>query len=323
MADQLEELFAELRAETISRVRPPGVGAARQTVRRRRLASGVAVAVAVAAVAGGVAVTAGGRSTHPAPAASSAVDLSRVVKEALTRQVRSGAPAPTRIVTVPATGQIAFPSTSAGKYQLLVACANGGSLTLDVRAGATGHFGGVVGCSAEPAVVVLPFALTRAGSVTISLSGAGGPVLGATLAPDNGPTESSPPESGSAETPTEESTFNAGLAGDLLTAHGATNPGTATTELPMPIELGTFGGGSAVMDYACVGPGRITFAVTITPLDGSRAGGFDDEVECTADGTVRAGNRTDLPLRSRVTITAVPDGAAANHAGWAWARMPW
>ena len=54
MTDQLEDLFADLRSETLTEIRPPGVTAARQTVRRRRTTTSVAAGAAVLAIAGGV-----------------------------------------------------------------------------------------------------------------------------------------------------------------------------------------------------------------------------------------------------------------------------
>lgn len=58
MPDDLDELFAELRAATLPRVRPPGIDAARRTARRRRRTSRtVAVAAVALVVAGGLVIT--------------------------------------------------------------------------------------------------------------------------------------------------------------------------------------------------------------------------------------------------------------------------
>jgi hypothetical protein len=54
VTDQLEDLFADLRTETMTQIRPPGTTAARQTVRRRRTTTSVAASAAVLAIAGGV-----------------------------------------------------------------------------------------------------------------------------------------------------------------------------------------------------------------------------------------------------------------------------
>ena len=58
MTDQLEYLFADLRADTMTQVRPPGATAARSTLRRRRTRRTVGAAAFLAvAGAGGVSAT--------------------------------------------------------------------------------------------------------------------------------------------------------------------------------------------------------------------------------------------------------------------------
>jgi hypothetical protein len=52
--EHIESLFADLRADEIRQVRPPGIAAARTTVRHRRTVQSVAAGVAVLAVVGGV-----------------------------------------------------------------------------------------------------------------------------------------------------------------------------------------------------------------------------------------------------------------------------
>lgn len=52
--EHIESLFADLRADEIRQVRPPGIAAARTTVRRRRTVQSVAAGVAVLAVVGGI-----------------------------------------------------------------------------------------------------------------------------------------------------------------------------------------------------------------------------------------------------------------------------
>ena len=55
MTDRLEVLFEDLRADTVTKIRPPGVAAARHTVRRRRdRRSAVAACAALVVAAGGV-----------------------------------------------------------------------------------------------------------------------------------------------------------------------------------------------------------------------------------------------------------------------------
>jgi hypothetical protein len=52
MPDQIEELFAGLRTQTVSQLRPPGAAAARQTVRRRRARASAAAVAALVLVVG-------------------------------------------------------------------------------------------------------------------------------------------------------------------------------------------------------------------------------------------------------------------------------
>ncbi|MFC7530522.1 hypothetical protein [Actinoplanes sp. GCM10030250] len=73
MNDTLDELFADLRAQAVREIRPPGATAARRTVRRRRTTTAVASACAVLVVIGGGLALAGQSGTGPAlvvPAAS-------------------------------------------------------------------------------------------------------------------------------------------------------------------------------------------------------------------------------------------------------------
>jgi hypothetical protein len=63
VTDQLEDLFAELRAETIPRIQPPGPAVAHRTVRRRRLVRSAAACVVVVAAVG-----VGAQMVRPAPA---------------------------------------------------------------------------------------------------------------------------------------------------------------------------------------------------------------------------------------------------------------
>ncbi|GGN88388.1 hypothetical protein GCM10010112_71830 [Actinoplanes lobatus] len=64
--DHLEVRFADLRADTLPTVQPPGTAAVRQTVRRRRTSRAVlSAAAAVLVIAGGITVATGNRSAAP------------------------------------------------------------------------------------------------------------------------------------------------------------------------------------------------------------------------------------------------------------------
>ncbi|MET0419400.1 MAG: hypothetical protein ABW022_25585 [Actinoplanes sp.] len=117
MTDQLDEMFAEARAEALPSVRPPGVGAARRTVRRRRgTAAAVVTAVVVAAIAVGSAV-AFRPSPEPVPnlvyqtvlggrPATPAVDWHGPVHEGYSRSAQIYVPALTVRVACAGAGQI-------------------------------------------------------------------------------------------------------------------------------------------------------------------------------------------------------------------------
>lgn len=81
MPDQLEELFAELRTETVPRLRPPGAEAARRTVRRRRDRRTTVLTSAVLVVVAGAAIGVG-RAELSDPADPSAKDLARMAAQA-------------------------------------------------------------------------------------------------------------------------------------------------------------------------------------------------------------------------------------------------
>ena len=87
--EQIEDLFADLRADAMTYVRPPGVRAVRHTVRHRRTVRSVAAGAAVLAVAGGVVVTGHtgsptGRAASGRHAAGDALDRSTL--ESLSEQ---------------------------------------------------------------------------------------------------------------------------------------------------------------------------------------------------------------------------------------------
>lgn len=65
MTDQIEELFADLRAETLPTVRPPGTEPLRRAVRRRRAVTVTAAAVAVLGLAGLITVVRPGTEADP------------------------------------------------------------------------------------------------------------------------------------------------------------------------------------------------------------------------------------------------------------------
>jgi hypothetical protein len=180
VADDLEELFAGLRADTMTRVRPPGVDRVRRTVRRRRTATAAFAGVLLLALGGTVALL-GFPSRHRAPAADS---LSQAELDRLTgvadRAVTAGNPG--RAVFArrgPVTGAVsATEQIYLGEINLQIACAGTGSVTLLVR-GRPGSESGsttpvevarlTAQCTAEPVPVGTSFVLGKFIDITVEL----------------------------------------------------------------------------------------------------------------------------------------------------------
>ncbi|WP_430780412.1 hypothetical protein [Actinoplanes sp. G11-F43] len=156
--DPLKDLFADLREDTLPRVRPPGTGAVRRTTRQRRLAKVVgSAAAAILAVTGGVAIAAQGRQAlpQPLPAASSAVPATpeERAQVALDRLIADAAGVPGRDVKSPVTA--AFTHTEkfyVTPIVVTVACVGAGKATLVVKGGPeTARI--AVGCGDQPVPV--------------------------------------------------------------------------------------------------------------------------------------------------------------------------
>ncbi|WIM97073.1 hypothetical protein ACTOB_000564 [Actinoplanes oblitus] len=139
MTDQLERLFADLRAETTPRITPPGTAAARSTVRRRRIRrtaiAGAGLAVAVVAAGAGFGFLSPFR---PSPPAEQPATLSPQARDSLARVAAQqiglhdgdlyggtiNGSEPGRAVTL---------DRVPGEYELIAACAGQeGTVGLDV-----------------------------------------------------------------------------------------------------------------------------------------------------------------------------------------------
>ena len=124
MTDQLEYLFADLRADTMCEVRPPGAVAARRTLRRRRTNRTVgAAAFLVVAGAGGVTATMAlsPRSEQVEPADRAAA-LAGVDPDA-----------PDSVRGVARSGVVGTEVMVAGTYTLAVACVGRGWVSVTLR----------------------------------------------------------------------------------------------------------------------------------------------------------------------------------------------
>lgn len=129
MTDQLEYLFADLRADTMCEVRPPGTAAARRTLRRRRTNRTVgAAAFLVVAGAGGVgatmAISPRSEQVEPADRAAALAGIDSDAGKSVRGVARSGV-AGTEVMV-------------AGTYTLAVACVGRGWVSVTLR-GAQGQ----------------------------------------------------------------------------------------------------------------------------------------------------------------------------------------
>lgn len=167
MTDQLERLFGELRAETMSQILPPGSEAARSTVRRRRTRrTAITAAGLVVLVATGVGFALPARTRKPAPAAAMSREaLAALAKSAakqigLTDDERDGGSVTAGLGHVTMT-------RIPGDYEVTVACAGpAGVVHLTVY--------GVdqpLACTDRPPVIHVPLTVTASDpDVTIDIA---------------------------------------------------------------------------------------------------------------------------------------------------------
>jgi hypothetical protein len=163
MTDQIERLFADLRAETLPTVRPPGTAPLRSAVRRRRAALSGAAAIMVLALAGGLAL-ANRPGSDPAPPAAPRSDAP--VHDGLTLESRvataleiddSDLPEPGEIITNTGYGaQESRRELLGGAYEVRMVCWGSGSMDVTVSSAAVG---------AAPASVVDTLACDTTGTV--------------------------------------------------------------------------------------------------------------------------------------------------------------
>lgn len=127
MTDQLDDLFADLRADTMTQILPPGAVAARHTLRRRRTRRTVgAAAFLVVAGAGGIGamLPARGETSEAAELADRAAAV--VGADPETSHFGSG---------VALTGVVATSVMVAGHYTLTLTCVGRGRLGVSLRTG--------------------------------------------------------------------------------------------------------------------------------------------------------------------------------------------
>jgi hypothetical protein len=182
MTDQLEQLFRDLRTDTVPTIIPPGADAARATVRRRRevrAAAGSVLAVAVVAIGigtvqghdgGGSAASPGGPSSGPVsglvsgpasgppeliptPADPGADSRFQAVNNALGDPNQHPWVMATAAMLQGGDYENDINDIGAGKYRLLVYCAGTGRLSVQIKADQYGNkvlATGTVPCHEKP-----------------------------------------------------------------------------------------------------------------------------------------------------------------------------
>lgn len=174
MPDQIEELFARLRTETIGQVRPPGAAAARRTVRRRRAAATAAVATAVGVVAGAVLLSGGRAPEQTAPVAGpSTEDPVARAEQSLANVADAPGEIHSGVVTSPT--YVSLTAIEAGNYLLYLGCVGPGSIGIEIRSGRQSRPSENVSCGENPDAARLPVAVTGRTSLLLVLNGTDNP----------------------------------------------------------------------------------------------------------------------------------------------------
>ena len=184
MAEHVDDLFTELRADTMQRIRPPGADRVRRTVHRRRTVTATFAGVLLLALSGTV-VLLGFPFRHTVPAARGLLtqaELDRLTGVA-DRAVTTGNPGPVVFSRRgPVTGVVAVTEQGyLGGLDLQIACAGTGSVTLLVRGtpdtGSTTRVDVArltARCSAEPVPAAATFVLGQFLVMTVELVDSGG-----------------------------------------------------------------------------------------------------------------------------------------------------
>lgn len=161
MTDQLDDLFRDLRAETLTTVRPPGSAAARSTLRRRRRnrAAGAAACLAVAGI--------GGVGTH----LLGPVRTPDVGDRPFRAAAAIGATAGARFSGQGAAGTatVAQGRVLKGHYTITLSCVGSGRLSLSVQVGGGELAEATVWCGSGTGVAKRDFTLPDTLTVTAEL----------------------------------------------------------------------------------------------------------------------------------------------------------
>ncbi|OJF14250.1 hypothetical protein [Couchioplanes caeruleus] len=320
MPDQFDTLFADMRAETLPQVRPPGPAAARDTVRRRRTTRTVVAASAVLAVAG--TLTAVGLSTQRETPAERLDRLTAAAQKSVGDKGSAEGFAVIGSASPESTER--FPDLSPGRYTVAVGCGGSGTLTMSVTltaaAGSTDLGGQVASCAAEPTAARMEVQLPVDGELTVALHAdqAAGDAVYVMMVARNEEADQAVPVD-------PESTWNADRAAQVLSSGGG-RPVRMTTERPgRPTTQRVGAAGEYRLRMVCAGPGNITVTMAgpvENPLRPHEATLLSRTVACTDVDPEPVIVGVGLEKNTEVTVTVTADGQAHNKAGFAYVLAP-
>jgi hypothetical protein len=336
VTDQLEDLFADLRAGTLTEIRPPGTTAARQTVRRRRTTTSVAAGAAVLAIAGGVGWLSltESRPSPDVPVQHRSTETGDLPTAALAA-VHDRVPGTTVAESAhPLRGAVLDSVVaSAGRYMLFVACAGAVSGFIDVGVSRSPAGNGpgrdldglltaerTVPCADPPQPILITLTLPVDGALAIELTGnpAADGTTGyayALIAPSGPAVAADTP--GMTSTPLLKAAARAVATAsrdDTIAYQDAAGASSASTSY---LDRGTVPPGAYVFRATCAGTGT----VTISALNTSKAGRDDPTggsvlatwpLFCSSDPAVATMHFTFAA--GLIAIAARPDATARGKA---------
>lgn len=296
MTDQLEDLFAELRTETITRVRPPGPAVARRTVRRRRTTL-VAAGCVVAAVAVGAGVqTIGGTTPRPPAGADPALLAERQSRAVAKTAVEPPTFDNTVLVAqgVVREGTVVTRTLVPGTYLVQMACSGPGRATATATVpGSTVDVTTVCELDGEN---TQPVHMPLGGDLSVRIRPSDGAAGQAAFAIR-------------VMMLADDLTGLINTAGKKLPAGGATVL-TVRSFLPAPLAKETRGlaAGSYLLVVTCSGAGKVEVSVDVggQPAGSGIAGCIGGGRPAQVPFTIRAG--------SVLTMTFAPDADAVGQA---------
>jgi hypothetical protein len=312
--EHIEDLFADLRADEIRQVRPPGTAAARGTVKRRRTVRSVTAGVAALAVVGGIAV---GLNDRGPSSDLIGTDTHRVYSDALLEIRRDLA---ATVVGVPAEvqgivgremlrgGTTSVFEALAGTYELKLSCVGAGQVDVEVRNGAAGA-GGVFDHEEAAVALRTPATCDGPGSIQAWTFPITEDFLAVSVQPDREARDQSAFAFAAALSPPDRKRYQ-DIAADAVDALGGSEGSSLASFLSDGTSRRVYDDtevrGQHRLHAACTGLGSVTFTVSATSpiIDGEQADGPPAKV--LARRTLACGSTA---VTATLTFTGTGSGA--------------